>query len=85
MTWRGDVRAVPAAAHGDGEPPVSWDRAPAREAARRELSDPRYPEHDPNLLQRAWTAFWDWTQDLFDAATGATPGGGVGVAVIVLA
>lgn len=86
MTWRGDVWAVPAAtAHGDGGPPASWDRAPAREAARRELSDPRYHEHDPNLLQRAWTAFWGWVQDLFDAAAGVTPGGGVGVAVIVLA
>ncbi|MFD6378965.1 DUF4129 domain-containing protein [Streptomyces albidoflavus] len=85
MTWRGDVWAVPAALHGDGEPPASWDRDPAREAARRELSDPRYHEHDPNLLQRAWTAFWDWVQNLFDAAAGTTPGGGVGVAVIVLA
>ncbi|MCX5460508.1 DUF4129 domain-containing protein [Streptomyces sp. FT1] len=85
MTWRGDVWAVPAALHGDGEPPASWDRDPAREAAHRELSDPRYHEHDPNLLQRAWTAFWDWVQNLFDAAAGATPGGGVGVAVIVLA
>lgn len=85
MTWRGDARAVHAAAHGDGRPPESWDRDAAREAARRELSDPRYHEHDPNLLQRAWTAFWDWVQDLFDAAAGATPGGGVGVAVIILA
>ncbi|MET7509600.1 DUF4129 domain-containing protein [Streptomyces albidoflavus] len=86
MTGRGDVRAVLAAtAHGDGGPPASWDRDPAREAAHRELSDPRYHEHDPNLLQRAWTAFWGWVQDLFDAAAGVTPGGGVGVAVIVLA
>ncbi|MGA5009199.1 DUF4129 domain-containing protein [Streptomyces koyangensis] len=86
MTWRGDVWAARTAwAHGEGEPPASWDRDPAREAARRELSDPRYHEHDPNLLQRAWTAFWEWVQDLFDAAAGATPGGGVGVAVIVLA
>ncbi|MEY6563824.1 DUF4129 domain-containing protein [Streptomyces sp. PGLac3x] len=86
MTGRGDVQAVLAAtAHGDGGPPASWDRDPAREAARRELSDPRYHEHDPNLLQRSGNAFWGWVQDLFDAAAGAAPGGGVGVAVIVLA
>ncbi|MFJ5549665.1 DUF4129 domain-containing protein [Streptomyces sp. NPDC093225] len=67
-------------------PPVTVPRGPAREEAERELSRPIYHEHDPNLLQRAMNRFWDWVGDLFDAASGATPGGTLGViAVVVLA
>ncbi|MFH8288903.1 DUF4129 domain-containing protein [Streptomyces sp. NPDC018059] len=67
------------------EPPVTISRDPAREAAERELSKPMYHEHDPSLLQRALNSFWDWVDDLFSAAAGATPGGGFGLLVIVLA
>ncbi|RFU85369.1 DUF4129 domain-containing protein [Streptomyces triticagri] len=75
------MRALPTA--GD-EPPVTVGRTPAREAAERELSRPRYHENDPSLFQRALNRFWDWVGDLFDAASGATPGGGLGLAVICL-
>jgi hypothetical protein len=44
-----------------------------------------YHEHDPSLPQRALNAFWDWVAGLFDAASTATPGGSVGLLVIVLA
>ncbi|MEV0124177.1 DUF4129 domain-containing protein [Streptomyces sp. NPDC050703] len=67
------------------EPPVTIPRAPAREAAERELSRPAYHENDPSLLQRALNRFWEWIDDLFSAAAGATPGGGIGLLVIVLA
>lgn len=70
---------------GDDDPPVTIPRAPAREAAERELSDPAYHRHDPSLLQRALNRFWEWVDDLFSAASGATPGGGLGLLVITLA
>ncbi|MCX4666824.1 DUF4129 domain-containing protein [Streptomyces sp. NBC_01381] len=67
------------------DPPVTIPRGPAREGAERELSKPMYHENDPSLLQRALNRFWDWVDDLFTAASGATPGGGFGLLVIVLA
>ncbi|MGH4032877.1 DUF4129 domain-containing protein [Actinomycetota bacterium Odt1-20B] len=67
------------------EPPVTIPRDPAREAAERELSKPRYHQDDPSLLQRALDRFWDWVGDLFNAASQATPGGGLGLLVIVVA
>ncbi|MEV6751714.1 DUF4129 domain-containing protein [Streptomyces sp. NPDC051214] len=70
---------------GDDDPPVTIPRAPAREAAERELSDPAYHQDDPSLLQRALDRFWEWVDDLFSAASGATPGGGLGLLVIVIA
>ncbi|MFG2503849.1 DUF4129 domain-containing protein [Streptomyces sp. NPDC048441] len=70
---------------GEDDPPVTIPRAPAREAAERELSKPTYHENDPGLLQRALNRFWDWIDGLFTAASGATPGGGLGLLVIVLA
>ncbi|MFD7667608.1 DUF4129 domain-containing protein [Streptomyces sp. NPDC059788] len=70
---------------GSGEDgPVQIPRVPAREAAERELSDPRYHQNDPNLLQRALNWFWERIGDLFDAAAGATPGGWTGLLAIVL-
>lgn len=59
-------------------------RVPAREAAQDELSDPRYHEHDPNLLERVLDRFWEWVGELFDGAAGAAPGGRLGLVVIVL-
>ncbi|MER5974667.1 DUF4129 domain-containing protein [Streptomyces sp. NPDC002055] len=70
---------------GDDEVPVTIPRAPAREAAERELSDPRYQEHEPGLFQRALDWFWDRLDDLLSAASGASPGGTVGLVVIILA
>lgn len=70
---------------GGDEPPVTIGRAPAREAARRELSEPAYHQDDTSLLQRGLNRFWEWLDKLFSAASGATPGGGFGLLVIVLA
>ncbi|MFJ3924996.1 DUF4129 domain-containing protein [Streptomyces sp. NPDC090022] len=70
---------------GDTAPPVTTPRGPAREAAERELSKPMYHENDPSLLDRAMRRFWEWVDDLFSAASGATPGGATGLVVIVLA
>ncbi|MFF6999377.1 DUF4129 domain-containing protein [Streptomyces sp. NPDC008313] len=94
-TAGGLLTAVPAWAHtgttallalnrGD-KPPVTTPRDPAREAARRELSKRMYHENDPSLLQRALDHFWDWVGKLFDTASTATPGGTLGLVVIVLA
>ncbi|MET7391279.1 DUF4129 domain-containing protein [Streptomyces sp. NPDC005529] len=76
--------AVLALARGDA-PPVTTPRDAAREAARRELSKRMYHENDPGLVQRALNAFWDWVDKLFGAASTATPGGTLGLVVIVLA
>ncbi|GGX36269.1 membrane protein [Streptomyces malachitofuscus] len=70
---------------GDDEPPVTLPRDPAREAARRELSKRMYHENDPSWFQRALDAFWEWIGKLFDAASTATPGGTLGLVVIVAA
>ncbi|WP_227025125.1 DUF4129 domain-containing protein [Streptomyces tsukubensis] len=76
--------AVAALSLGDDQPPLTVDRGPGRGAAERELSKPMYHQDDPNLFQRALDRFWDWVSDLFGAAAGATPGGAVGLFVIVL-
>ncbi|MEV0097133.1 DUF4129 domain-containing protein [Streptomyces sp. NPDC050738] len=65
-------------------PPVDISRDPAREAAKHELSKPMYHENDPSLLRRGIDRFWEWLGGLFDAASGATPGGALGLVVIVL-
>ncbi|MGA4985515.1 DUF4129 domain-containing protein [Streptomyces cellulosae] len=77
--------AVRLLARGDDEPPVTLPRDPAREAARRELSKGMYHENDPSWLQRALETFWDWVDDLLGAASTATPGGALGLIVIVVA
>ncbi len=68
----------------DEEPPVTIPRDPAREAAERELSDPRYHENDPNLIERVLDRFWEWLGDLFSAASGATLGGALGLIAIIV-
>ncbi|MEU6067389.1 DUF4129 domain-containing protein [Streptomyces sp. NPDC047082] len=80
----GDTAVLALARSGD-EPPVTIPRDPAREAARRELSKRMYHENDPGLFQRALDTFWNWLDRLFSAASAATPGGGVGLFVVVLA
>ncbi|WP_329367671.1 DUF4129 domain-containing protein [Streptomyces sp. NBC_01483] len=81
---RTGATAVLALPRGD-EPPVTIPRDPAREAAKRELSKRIYHENDPSPVQRALNAFWDWVDKLFGAASTATPGGALGLVVIVVA
>ncbi|MFD5336247.1 DUF4129 domain-containing protein [Streptomyces hawaiiensis] len=80
----GDASLLSSARSAD-EPPLTIPRDPAREAARHELSKRMYHEDDPSLFQRALDAFWDWLGKLFNAASTATPGGALGLAVIILA
>ncbi|MFG3259287.1 DUF4129 domain-containing protein [Streptomyces sp. NPDC048172] len=75
-------RAALTSADGDG--PVTTPRLPAREDAERELSEPRYHENDPNLLQRIIDWIWDRVGDLLDTAAGATPGGPTGLIAVVI-
>lgn len=77
------ITAVAALPLSADEPPITVPRDPAREAARRELAKRMYHENDPGWFQRALNAFWDWVGKLFDAASSATPGGGLGLLVIV--
>ncbi|GAA2304605.1 DUF4129 domain-containing protein [Streptomyces hawaiiensis] len=80
----GDTSLLSPARSAD-EPPLTIARDPAREAARRELSKRMYHENDPSLFQRALDAFWDWLGKLLSAASDATPGGTLGLLVVVLA
>ncbi|MEU9737538.1 DUF4129 domain-containing protein [Streptomyces sp. NPDC048002] len=77
--------AAPLRARSDDEPPLTIPRDPAREAARRELSKRMYHENDPGLVQRALDAFWDWVGDLLGSASSLTPGGPLGLVVVILA
>lgn len=85
LTPRAAFSAARALPRTGDEPPLTIPRGPAREAAERELSKPTYHENDPSLLQRALNRFWEWVDDLFGAASGAAPGGGLGLLVIVVA
>ncbi|GAA2396136.1 DUF4129 domain-containing protein [Streptomyces glaucosporus] len=77
---------APFAARPDDEAPVTIPRGPAREAAEDELSRPMYHENDPSLMRRLLDWVWEKVGDILDAASGATPGGWVGLtAVAVLA
>ncbi|MFE2061444.1 DUF4129 domain-containing protein [Streptomyces sp. NPDC059467] len=79
-----DTALLSLAGSGD-EPPVTIPRDPAREAARRELSKRMYHENDPGLFQRALNAVLDWIDRLLSVAASATPGGALGLVVVVLA
>ncbi|WP_436846435.1 DUF4129 domain-containing protein [Streptomyces griseorubiginosus] len=78
----GDGSVLFMARSGD-EPPLTTPRDPAREAARRELAKRMYHENDPSWFQRALNAFWNWVSKLFDAASSATPGGPLGLVVVI--
>ncbi|MDJ0345740.1 DUF4129 domain-containing protein [Streptomyces sp. H10-C2] len=67
-----------------GDAPVTTPRDAAREAAEHELSKGIYHQNDPSLFQRALDWLWGKVGDLLSAASGATPGGGVGLLVIAL-
>ncbi|AJC58020.1 DUF4129 domain-containing protein [Streptomyces sp. 769] len=85
MTTGGKIAALAhLAARLDDDIPVRISRVPAREAAERELSDPRYHQHDPNLLQRALNWLSDRLGELFSTAAGVTPGGWVGLIAIAV-
>ncbi|MGW0821583.1 DUF4129 domain-containing protein [Streptomyces sp. NPDC002845] len=83
MSLSGGI-VIPVLRRADDEPPVTLPRDPAREAAERELSKRMYHENDPSWLQRALDTFWEWVDKLFSAASSATPGGALGLIVIVL-
>ncbi|MFF5427151.1 MULTISPECIES: DUF4129 domain-containing protein [unclassified Streptomyces] len=88
MTAAGGTTGLRTRAPSEADVPVDISRVPAREAAERELSDPAYHQNDPSLLQRGLNRFWEWLGDLLDEASGAAPGGVLGlvvVAVVVLA
>ncbi|MET9660505.1 DUF4129 domain-containing protein [Streptomyces sp. NPDC006510] len=84
MPGVGGTTAVRLLIHASSDIPVDTPRVPAREAAKHELSKPMYHENDPNLLQRGLDRLWDWIGDLLDRASGAAPGGPVGLVVLVL-
>ncbi|WP_329176506.1 DUF4129 domain-containing protein [Streptomyces decoyicus] len=72
----------PLMARSDDDIPVRTPRVPAREAAERELSDPRYHQHDPNPIQQALDWLWARVDELVGAAAGTTPGGWIGLLAI---
>ncbi|MCG5432839.1 DUF4129 domain-containing protein [Mycobacterium sp. MYCO198283] len=61
-------------------PPVVIDRDAAREAAERELADPKYPK--PSTLDQLLDTVRGWLSDLI-AAGADTPGGWFTVVVVV--
>ncbi|WP_375546756.1 DUF4129 domain-containing protein [Streptomyces gossypii] len=60
-------------------------REPARDAAEDELSKPAYHQDDPGLLQRILDWLWEHLGKLLNSAADASPGGVVGLAVILVA
>lgn len=54
---------------------IEIDRDAAREAAVRELADPRYAADDPSLLQRIVRRAFEELSDLLDSAASVVPGG----------
>ncbi|MEU9014205.1 DUF4129 domain-containing protein [Streptomyces sp. NPDC048479] len=84
MSTTGGVTTARLLIRAGDDVPVDTPRIPAREAAERELSKPMYHENDPSLLQRALNRFWDWVGSIFDAASGAAPGGPLGLLVVIL-
>ncbi|MFJ4575861.1 DUF4129 domain-containing protein [Streptomyces sp. NPDC088846] len=84
MSGAGGTTAARLLIRAGGDIPVDTPRVPAREAAKHELSKPMYHENDPNLLQRGLDRLWDWIGDLLNTASGAAPGGPLGLVVLVL-
>ncbi|MDO0914448.1 DUF4129 domain-containing protein [Streptomyces sp. DT2A-34] len=80
----GDTSVLSLATGSDDEPPLTIPRDPAREAARRELSKHMYHENEPSWFQRALDTFWYWVEDLFSSASTVTPGGPLGLIVVIL-
>lgn len=68
---------------GEDGPPLTTPRTPAREAAERELSKGEYSRDDQSLLSRVLDWLWDHIGSLLNSAAQASPGGWVGLAVVV--
>jgi len=64
--------------------PVDIGRDEAAEAARRELADPIYGAAEPGLIQRALDWLAKRLTELLNAASGAVPGGLLGLVVLAL-
>jgi hypothetical protein len=75
VSWSAVAAWVAAAA------PVGRDEA--RRAAERELSKGIYHQNEPGPIDRAINAVIDWVSRLLDRITGATPGGSLGLLVLV--
>ncbi|SOD64919.1 protein of unknown function [Streptomyces zhaozhouensis] len=65
-------------------PPLTVPSAPAREAAERELSQDVYTRHEPGLFRRVWNWVWERLFGALESAAFHTPGGWLGLLVIVL-
>ncbi|MEU3655061.1 DUF4129 domain-containing protein [Streptomyces sp. NPDC032161] len=85
MSGVGGSTAARLLVRASGDIPVDTPRVPAREAAERELSKPMYHENDPGLLRRGLDQLWGWLGDLLNMASGAAPGGPLGLVVLALA
>ncbi|MER8185402.1 DUF4129 domain-containing protein [Kitasatospora sp. NPDC094015] len=66
-----------------GGTPVTVPRDQARDAARQELLNPVYHQHDPSLLERIETWISDRISDLF-SGLGAATGSSTGVVLLLL-
>ncbi|MGK5533946.1 DUF4129 domain-containing protein [Streptomyces sp. URMC 129] len=75
--------ALPWADDDPPGPPVLIDRDAARDAARRELAEQRYAEHEPGPVQRAWSWLWEHIFGALESAAFRTPGGWLGLLIIV--
>lgn len=72
------------AAFRQADVPVDVGRDEARDAARRELADPVYQAHEPNLFEHLWNELIDLLGELFDALASLQPGGMSGLIVLAL-
>lgn len=81
VRWLG---AAPGVSPPDG-PTVDTPRIPAREAAERELSKPRYEEQKPSLFRQVIDWIWERISELMGSIADVAPGGWVGLTVICAA
>lgn len=77
MTWSGLVARIAAA--------VPVDRDEARRAAERELSKGVYHQNEPGPIDRAIEAALEWLDRFLGRAAEATPGGTLGLLVLLAA
>ncbi|MFF4653537.1 DUF4129 domain-containing protein [Streptomyces sp. NPDC001380] len=75
-SWGEGLRAAVLA---DGGAPVTVGRDAAREAARRELSDPAYHRNDPGLAERLLSWVWRQLDRLLGLIGGTGTGGTAGL------
>lgn len=84
------VLALPALAAATGRVRLTAATEPlgreeAQRAAREELSRSIYHRDDPSAVDRALQAVARWLARLYDNASAATPGGGIGLVLLLLA